>query len=471
MVDNEQSTISRRQLLKSSAKVAGITAATLAFTGLGLSEYPFGPEAAFAFGVSSGFGFEPWHQMVIAARVEPPPGRPNCTARWFVYHDPDGRQLVDHPSARGEVDASFVNDFQVRATIEGLDSKRAYYYRWEQVIDGKVRASSQIARTKTAPKPWEPEAPIRIAAFSCQNWSHGYYHAHRAIAEDDSIDVVVQLGDYVYADVDDRIAAILLGYPRKDPTSSANTLEEYRYKYRWYRTDQHLRAAHAAHPWIVMYDDHELWNDVDGVDLLRNPTRAAAAKQAWWEAMPMAHFRTSDQLYRRIPWGRDLSLTVLDSRTYRVGDDMWGKDQRAFLHRNDERQEIILNGTLVPPNAGLEQLVRNAVVVTGDNHHQGANSERYGMQVMAGAATSRASTDGTIERQMEYVSRARGYTVIDVLPDEGVRTTFMSGDVERARADMQPRLVLEAEFGTWNLDRKDAGRELASPPAGIGLGD
>ena len=76
-----------------------------------------------------------------------------------------------------------------------------------------------------------------------------------------------------------------------------------------------LQATHAAFPWIVTWDDHEVDNNyADEVpqdpelqsteDFLR---RRAAAYQAYYEHMPLRRFsipRGSDmQLYRRLTFG------------------------------------------------------------------------------------------------------------------------------------------------------------------------
>ncbi|PRC62213.1 alkaline phosphatase, partial [Mycobacterium sp. ITM-2017-0098] len=39
------------------------------------------------------------------------------------------------------------------------------------------------------------------------------------------------------------------------------TLANYRQRYAQYKTDPDLQAAHAAAPWLVIFDDHELDNN------------------------------------------------------------------------------------------------------------------------------------------------------------------------------------------------------------------
>ena len=102
---------------------------------------------------------------------------------------------------------------------------------------------------------------MKIVFFSCQDWQAGYYAAHRAIAAEDA-DLVVCLGDYIYE-------RNFYDGPRKD-TLGANrdgevqTLAEYRDKYRQYKADPDLRAMHAQHAFVGIWDDHEVEDNYAG---------------------------------------------------------------------------------------------------------------------------------------------------------------------------------------------------------------
>ena len=75
---------------------------------------------------------------------------------------------------------------------------------------------------------------------------------------------------------------------RNRPRSS-----DYRNRYARYKSDPHLQAAHAACPWFVIWDDHEVENNYagltpqDAADAPTFPTRRFAAYQAWWEHQPV----------------------------------------------------------------------------------------------------------------------------------------------------------------------------------------
>jgi hypothetical protein len=60
-----------------------------------------------------------------------------------------------------------------------------------------------------------------------------------------------------------------------------------------YRSDPHLQTAHAAFPWLVTWDDHEVENNFAGdisqdhVPRAAFRARRAAAYRAYWEHMPL----------------------------------------------------------------------------------------------------------------------------------------------------------------------------------------
>ena len=88
-----------------------------------------------------------------------------------------------------------------------------------------------------------------------------------------------------------------------------------------------LQAAHAAHPWIVTWDDHEVTDDYTGdigpadPDPARFLAQRAAAYQAFWEHMPLPNAMRPDgpslRLYDRYRFGDLAELHVLDDRQYR----------------------------------------------------------------------------------------------------------------------------------------------------------
>jgi len=102
------------------------------------------------------------------------------------------------------------------------------------------------------------------------------------------------------------------------------SLADYRRRYAIHRGDEHLRAAHAAAPWVVVWDDHEVDDNYAGLVPARDTDdvagRRAAAYRAWWEHMPV-RLPPPDgpdlAVHRRVDWGTVASIFLLDGRQHR----------------------------------------------------------------------------------------------------------------------------------------------------------
>jgi alkaline phosphatase D len=99
------------------------------------------------------------------------------------------------------------------------------------------------------------------------------------------------------------------------------------------KADADLQAAHAAHPWIVTWDDHEVEDNYAALEpgvigLAMDPdagakfaAKRAAAYQAWWEHMPVRTPPPAEgvlRIYRSFDYGSLARLAVLDNRQYRT---------------------------------------------------------------------------------------------------------------------------------------------------------
>jgi alkaline phosphatase D len=110
-------------------------------------------------------------------------------------------------------------------------------------------------------------------------------------------------------------------------SAEVETLDGYRRRYAQYKSDPSLQAHHAARPWLVTWDDHEVDNNHAGLNSEDGQASAAfaerrlAAHQAWWENMPVrieppnsGEFR----IYRTSRWGDLVDIHMLDGRQYRA---------------------------------------------------------------------------------------------------------------------------------------------------------
>ena len=192
--------------------------------------------------------------------------------------------------------------------VGGLAPDQSYWYRFVA-----PSAASAVGRARTLPVAGSSVSQLRLAYASCQCYANGYYTAWRQIATQ-PVDAVLFLGDYIY----ESALIQLLRTVREEGVAEARTLEDYRAKYRLYKTDPDLQAAHAAHPFVTVWDDHEIVNDYDASVFTTDPGRASAAYQAWFEYQPVWPI-SGNRIYRDLPWGDLGQLFMLDTRQYRGG--------------------------------------------------------------------------------------------------------------------------------------------------------
>ena len=269
----------------------------------------------FTLGVASG---DPTAEgFVLWTRLAPDPltggGMPpvDVEVDWLIAADDRLRKVV----RRGHTVASPEWAHSVHIEAEGLDPARWYWYQFR--VGDQL---SPIGRTRTLPREDALTSRLRFAFVSCQNYEIGYFTAYQHAAAED-LDVIFHLGDYIYEGPGSP------GRARSHEGPELTTLDDYRTRYAVYKTDADLQAAHAAFPWIVTWDDHEVQNNYAGAASQDNAppevflTRRAAAYQAYYEHMPI---RTSHptgpsmRLYRRFSFGSLASFFVLDTRQYRT---------------------------------------------------------------------------------------------------------------------------------------------------------
>lgn len=128
----------------------------------------------------------------------------------------------------------------------------------------------------------------------------------------------------------------------------AETLDEFRGRYRYNLLDENVRRFNAEVPQIWQWDDHEVSNNwSDSKDLSADtryseknvPLLIARGARAFLEYAPMRPFdvRESQRVYRRYSYGPLLDLFVLDMRSYRGPNSAnlqtTPSDATAFLGR------------------------------------------------------------------------------------------------------------------------------------------
>ena len=312
----------RRHLLQ----LVGASAATLWLPRSAWSQ-PRLTSNPFTLGVASGSPtFDSvvlWTRMAVQGLLGESIGLDPVMVRWEVAHDDKFTRIVQS----GQAIASPELAHSVHVEVAGLEADRWYFYRF---MTGD--AVSPVGRTRTFPKPDAVVARLRLGYASCQKWEDGFFTAWRHMREE-NLDAVVFLGDYIYE------------YPGKSskvrtPTGGwVLSLDDYRQRYALYKGDADLQAMHAACPWLMTWDDHEVQNDYANLQAgdsgFSDPSspanflaRRAAAYQAYYEHMPMrASVLTQAvaglvngaemRIYTRLQYGRLASLYLLDARQYK----------------------------------------------------------------------------------------------------------------------------------------------------------
>ena len=272
--------------------------------------------ADFNHGVASG---DPLSDRVIIWTRATPGEDGTVGIGWQVATDANFDDIV----ASGEGVTTADVDYTVKVDVEGLEPASTYYYRFTT-----SSATSSVGKTKTLPL-----GAVQAASFavvSCSNYPAGFFNVYREVAQQD-VDAVLHLGDYLYEYTATGYASERAEeYGRVvEPATELLSLGDYRTRYAQYRRDIDLQAAHAAHAFIIVWDDHEVANDTwkNGAEN-HNPAtegsfdeRKMMALQAWHEWLPVRPPQTmNDIIYRRFQYGDLLDLVMLDTRV--IGRDL-----------------------------------------------------------------------------------------------------------------------------------------------------
>ncbi len=339
------SRINRRDFL-ATLSALGITAQTQATLANGARIATGDP--TFRHGVASGDPLQ--DRVILWTRVTPSKLDQFVTGQWVIATDPQLRQ----PCNVGSFATDISRDFTVKVDADGLEPDKTYYYRF--ITQG---AGSPIGRTRTLPS--HRANHVRFAYASCSNYPYGYFNAYARIAARHDLNFVVHLGDYIYEyPLGTYANPLLAGLRDVVPQNEIVALTDYRLRHALYRTDADLQEVHRQHPFICVWDDHEITNDAykDGAEN-HNPElgegewqlRKRNAIRAYNEWMPIrTRSRGDERIYRRFRIGNLADLIMLDTRIY-------GRDLQAAFKTG--QSELPVNDAIITDASrsllGLEQ--------------------------------------------------------------------------------------------------------------------
>ncbi|ARE76930.1 MULTISPECIES: alkaline phosphatase [unclassified Streptomyces] len=419
---------------------AAATAALAPLTSLGASAaHAAGTAPAFLHGVASGDplpdGVLLWTRVTPTPEAVPGSGLgPATQVGWEVASDKAFSQVV----ASGAVTASAAADHTVKVDVRGLQPQTPYWYRF--TAGGTV---SPAGRTLTTPAHETTTAGVRFGVVSCANWEAGYFSAYRHLAARTDLHAILHLGDYIYEYQSGGYPEAKYAVRQHEPKHEIVSLADYRTRHGKYKTDADLQALHQAHPVIAIWDDHEFANDAwNGGAENHTPgaegewaARAAAAKQAYFEWMPV-RASVAGTCYRRLRFGTLADLHLLDLRSFRsqqakVGSGSVDDPERTITGR--AQLDWLKSGLAGSP--ATWKLVGTSVMISPvafgslPAHLLKPLTKLLGLPE-GGIAANVDQWDGYTDDRKELLGH---------LKDRGVKNTvFLTGDIHMAWANEVP---------------------------------
>lgn len=290
---------------------------------------PLSFEIEFKHGVASGDPLD--DRVILWTRATPPVNHTDpVTVLCEISEDSNFEELVlsEYLTTNSE------RDYTVKFDAVGLSPDRHYWYRFKAAGD----VVSSIGRARTLPSVGTYTDRLRFGVCSCSSYPHGYFSVYRMIANRSDLDFVLHLGDYIYeygqdeyGDHPDRIL---------DPAHEIVSLDDYRRRYALYHLDADLQAAHAQHPFVTIWDDHETCDNSykDGANNHNEGEgdwfdRKHVAIQAYFEWLPIRPPTVDqDSIYRSFSFGDLADFMMLDTR-------LEGREKQLTIPVDPKRNE------------------------------------------------------------------------------------------------------------------------------------
>lgn len=308
----------RRKFLKTIVMGSTLTSLGLSLSACNDDDTPL----EFTHGVASGDPLD--NSVIIWTRAVPVSAEDETIDSTDVHWEMALTEDFSDPVASGTATTSAEKDYTVKVDVSGLLADTTHFYRF-------FNDSTQSLTGTTRTLPVDTNR-VKLAVFSCANYPAGYFHVYQEAAKRDDLNAVLHLGDYIYEYEKDGYAsedAETLGRV-SDPQHEIITLTDYRRRYAQYRTDSGLVSLHQKVPFIQVWDDHEIANDVwkegaenHSADEGDFQQRVDVALQAFYEWLPVREAADGNQrkIYRSFNFGNLLSLHMLDTR-------LIGRDQQ-----------------------------------------------------------------------------------------------------------------------------------------------
>jgi alkaline phosphatase D len=288
--------------------------------------------------------------------------------------DRPGRMIVEYSLNPGFKESKVIQgpfafentDYTARIDLTGLPPGQDVFVRvmFQDLNNHKALSKASSGRFRTAP---DRAKNIRFlwSGDTCgQGWGInpdiGGMRIYETMRLTDP-DFFIHCGDSIYADCPIQESQIVhetgevwRNIVTPEVAKVAETLDEFRGRYKYNLLDHNLRRFNAEVPTIWLWDDHEVTNNWSPSKELEGDARytekniaelVSLGTIAALEYAPIRYYQAneSQRIYRKLPYGPLLELFVLDMRSYRgannynrqeqpgADSDYFGREQLNWL--------------------------------------------------------------------------------------------------------------------------------------------
>lgn len=295
------------------------------------------------------------------------------------------------------------DDFTAQLPLKGLRPGQRYDYRIA-FEDADGRRGESLEGSFSTPGRSRGVSFVWTGDTAGQGWGinpdFGGMTAYKTM-HDTRPDFFLHSGDNIYADgpieAEVKLAdgSIWKNVVTEEVSKVAETLAEYRGRYKYNLLDDNVRAMYAEVPIVSQWDDHETVNNWYPGEILtddrytekRVDVLAARARKAFLEYLPIAHRAGRGRIYRKVSYGPLLDVFCLDMRTYRDANPkpdvagevaLLGQEQADWLVRQVAASratwKVIASdmpiGLLVPDGSEIEAVANGLAGAPGGREHE-----------------------------------------------------------------------------------------------------
>jgi alkaline phosphatase D len=306
------------------------------------------------------------HRAVIWSRSDRP-------ARLLVDYD-FTEQFSNPTRVRGPF-ALEPTDYTARVDLTGLPDDSEIFLRvmFQDLSNERNLSEAVVGRFHTAPRRNRDIRFLWSGDTVGQGWGINPEFGGMKIYETMRLtrpDFFIHCGDTIYADgpIQEAVTAengqVWRNIVTPEVAKVAETLEEFRGRYKYNLLDDNLRRFNAEVPQIWQWDDHEVVNNWSPSKNLTAdprytekdvPLLVSHGTRAFLEYAPMRYhgIEESERVYRLVSYGRLLDVFVLDMRSYRAGNSFnrqaapgaetvfLGAEQIAWLKERLRRSDAV----------------------------------------------------------------------------------------------------------------------------------